>query len=124
MASAPGVENIEHVVNQIAAQGRGFLLDVIGSKEEGLKQIFSSASEHSSLIIEYVQRFGDFEGFFTKENVAELTHAAGVEEELLELQTQAASSAQLAVTVSTSSYCWGRWAMVAVRSKSSPCRTP
>ena len=83
-----GRENIEHVVSQIAAQGRGFLLDVIGSRDQGLKQIFSSASEHSSLIIEYVQRFGDFQGFFTKENVADLTHAAGVEEELLELQAQ------------------------------------
>lgn len=83
-----GFENIDHVVNQIANEGRDFLLDVIGSRDEGLKQIFSSASEHSSLIIEYVQRFGDFDGFFTKQNVAELTHAAGVEEELLELQAQ------------------------------------
>ncbi len=83
-----GRENIEHVVSQIAAQGRDFLLDVIGSKEQGLKQIFSSASEHSSLIIEYVQRYGDFDGFFAKDNVAELTHAAGLEEELLELQAK------------------------------------
>jgi hypothetical protein len=83
-----GRENIEHVVDRIAAQGRDFLLDVIGSRDQGLKQIFSSASEHSSLIIEYVQRFGDFQGFFTKENVAALTHAAGVEEELLKLQAQ------------------------------------
>ena len=80
-----GRENIDHVVSQIAAQGQNFLLDVIGSRNQGLKQIFSSASEHSSLIIEYVQRFGDFKGFFTKENVAELTHAAGVDEELQEL---------------------------------------
>lgn len=83
-----GSENIDHVVKQIAAQGRDFLLDVIGSKEQGLKQIFSSASEHSSLIIEYVQRFGGFDGFFAKENVAELTHAAGMEETLIELQAQ------------------------------------
>lgn len=81
-----GLEHIEYVVEAIKAEGRGFLLDVIGSKEEGLKQIFSSASEHSSLIIEYVQRFGDFQGFFTKDNVAELTHAAGVEEELIQMQ--------------------------------------
>jgi len=74
------MENIEYVVKSIAEQGKGFLLDVIGSKEEGLKQIFSNASEHSSLIIEYVQRFGDFDGFFTKDNVARLTEAAGVEE--------------------------------------------
>ena len=86
-----GAPNIDYVVKCIAAQGKDFLLDVIGSKEEGLKQIFSSASEHSSLIIEYVQRFGDFDGFFTKQNVAELTHAAGVEEELLEMQSEAAA---------------------------------
>ena len=87
-----GMENIEYVVKSISEQGKDFLLDVIGSKEEGLKQIFSSASEHSSLIIEYVQRFGDFDGFFAKDNVAELTRAAGVEEELLELQAEATDS--------------------------------
>ncbi|HEY0563655.1 MAG TPA: hypothetical protein VGD04_10030 [Methylophilus sp.] len=81
-----GLENIEFVVNAIAANGQGFLLDVIGSKEEGLKQIFSNASEHSSLIIEYVQRFGDFNGFFTKDNVAKLTEAAGQEEGVLAMQ--------------------------------------
>ncbi|QSA96187.1 hypothetical protein [Methylococcus sp. EFPC2] len=89
-----GAENIEYVVRQIAGQGKKFLLDVIGSKEEGLKQIFSSASEHSSLIIEYVQRYGNFEGFFTRRNVAELTHAAGVEEELNALQAKASDLGQ------------------------------
>ena len=84
-----GMENIEYVVRAIREQGKDFLLDVIGSKEQGLKQIFSSASEHSSLIIEYVQRFGDFDGFFAKDNVAELTRAAGVEEELQELEAGA-----------------------------------
>ena len=84
-----GMENIDYVVSAIRQQGKSFLLDVIGSKDEGLKQIFSSASEHSSLIIEYVQRFGDFQGFFTKDNVAELTHAAGVEQELIRLQDEA-----------------------------------
>ena len=83
-----GKENIEYVVDQIKQEGQDFLLDVIGSKAEGLKQIFSNASEHSSLIIEYVQRFGEFKGFFTKQNVAELTHAAGVADELLELQAE------------------------------------
>lgn len=72
-----GKENIDLVVNAIAENGKGFLLDVIGSKEQGLKQIFSNASEHSSLIIEYVQRYGSFDGFFTKDNVAKLTEAAG-----------------------------------------------
>jgi hypothetical protein len=75
-----GRENIDIVVDAITAQGKGFLLDTIGSRSEGLKQIFSSASDFSSLIIEYVQRFGDFQGFFTRDNVAKLTHAAGQEE--------------------------------------------
>jgi len=72
-----GKEHIDVVVDAIAKNGKGFLLDVIGSKEQGLKQIFSNASEHSSLIIEYVQRYRSFDGFFTKENVAKLTEAAG-----------------------------------------------
>ena len=83
-----GQSNIDYVVEAIRSNGKDFLLDVIGSKDEGLKQIFSSASEHSSLIVEYVQRFGDFDGFFTKNNVAELTAAAGVEENLRLLQAQ------------------------------------
>ncbi len=86
-----GQINIDYVVDAIREKGKDFLLDVIGSREEGLKQIFSSASEHSSLIIEYVQRFGDFDGFFTKQNVAELTEAAGVEESLRLLQAESAS---------------------------------
>jgi hypothetical protein len=87
-----GMENIDYVVDKIKQEGKDFLLDVIGSKEEGLKQIFSNASEHSSLIIEYVQRFGEFNGFFTKQNVAGLTHAAGVADELLELEAEAAAN--------------------------------
>ena len=84
-----GLPNIDYVVDSLRHCGQNFLLDVIGSKEDGLKQIFSSASEYSSLIIEYVQRFGDFQGFFTKDNVAELTHAAGVDETLKALQAEA-----------------------------------
>jgi hypothetical protein len=84
-----GRPHIDYVVDSLRRCGQDFLLDVIGSKEEGLKQIFSSASEYSSLIVEYVQRFGDFQGFFTKGNVANLTHAAGVDETLRALEAQA-----------------------------------
>jgi hypothetical protein len=77
-----GRENIDIVVDAISAQGKGFLLETVGSREEGLKQIFSSASDFSSLIIEYVQRFGDFQGFFARDNVAQLTFAAGQDEGL------------------------------------------
>lgn len=86
-----GQANIDYVVRRLRDCGQDFLLDVIGSRAEGLKQIFSSASEYSSLIVEYVQRFGDFQGFFTKDNVAHLTHAAGVDEHLKALEAEAAS---------------------------------
>jgi hypothetical protein len=84
-----GRPDIDYVVDSLRGCGQDFLLDVIGSQEEGLKQIFSSASEYSSLIVEYVQRFGDFQGFFTKGNVANLTRAAGVDETLRSLQAEA-----------------------------------
>jgi hypothetical protein len=87
-----GKANIDYVVDSLRDCGQDFLLDVIGSKEEGLKQIFSSASEYSSLIVEYVQRFGDFQGFFTKDNVANLTHAAGVEESLKALEAESGTA--------------------------------
>ncbi|MCS6785993.1 MAG: hypothetical protein NZ524_03010 [Thiobacillaceae bacterium] len=86
-----GRPNIDFVVERLRNCGQQFLLDVIGSREEGIRQIFSSASEYSSLIIEYVQRFGDFQGFFTKDNVAELTRAAGVDESLRALEAQASA---------------------------------
>jgi hypothetical protein len=38
-----GKENIDFVVDAIASQGRGFLLEVVGSRDAGLKQIFSAA---------------------------------------------------------------------------------
>jgi hypothetical protein len=88
---AGGRPNIDYVVDSLRGCGQEFLLDVIGSQEEGLKQIFSSASEYSSLIVEYVQRFGDFQGFFTKGNVANLTRAAGVDETLRSLQAEASA---------------------------------
>jgi len=80
--------NIDYVVNSLRDSGQKFLLEVIGSEREGLKQIFSSASEHSSLIIEYVQRFHGFQGFFARENVADLTAAAGADETLRSLETE------------------------------------
>jgi hypothetical protein len=60
-----GKANIDYVVETICLNGKDFLMEVIGSKDEGLKQIFSIASEHSSLIVEYEQRFDDFDGKVT-----------------------------------------------------------
>ena len=84
-----GKTNIDYVVSRLAECGQEFLLQVIGSEQEGLKQIFSRASTHTSLIIEYVQRFHGFQGFFAKQNVADLTAAAGADESLRSLEAEA-----------------------------------
>lgn len=68
-------ENIDDVVGYLKDNGMTFLLDLVGSKEQGLKQIFSSMSKTTMLVNEYIQRFDEFDGFFTKENVKVLTKA-------------------------------------------------
>ena len=45
-----------------------------------LKQIFSKSSPYSMLITEYIERCHHYEGFFTRDNVAALTAAAGADE--------------------------------------------
>lgn len=69
--------NVDFVVEKLQEAEKQFLANVIGSCDEGLKQIFSKKSEFSWLITEYIQRCYGYEGFFTKENVAALTQAAG-----------------------------------------------
>jgi hypothetical protein len=54
-----------------------FLLDLTGSQEEGLLQIFSEPSRNTLLVTEYIHRYGDFDGFFTESNVTRLTAATG-----------------------------------------------
>lgn len=73
-------KNVDFVVDQLKKAHTKFLDHIIGSCEEGLKQIFSEKSEHSLLITEYIQRCDNFDGFFTKENVAALTQAAGMDD--------------------------------------------
>ncbi len=73
-------QNVDFVVDQLKKAEKEFLLHVIGSCKEGLKQIFSKASKSSYLITEYIQRCNEYEGFFTKENVGALTMAAGADE--------------------------------------------
>lgn len=71
------IKNVDFIVSQLQKCEAEFLEHVIGSCAEGLKQIFSKPSQHSLLITEYIQRCDNFQGFFTKENVAALTEAAG-----------------------------------------------
>ncbi len=68
-------ENIEETYRKIKQDGMGFLIELVGSPEQGLKQTFTQASENTLLVNEYIHRFGDFDGFFTKDNVTELTRA-------------------------------------------------
>jgi len=68
-------EEIKETVPALNSSGMSFLIDLVGSAPEGLKQIFSSPSENTLLVNEYIHRYGDFDGFFTKSNVTLLTGA-------------------------------------------------
>jgi hypothetical protein len=68
-------ENIEVTVENLKKDGMTFLLDLVGSETEGLRQIFSEPSQNTLIVTEYIQRYGDFDGFFTRSNVERLTQA-------------------------------------------------
>lgn len=72
-------KNVDFVVRELKELGTDFLAHVVGEckDEPNLKQIFSKASPFSLLITEYVERCHGYEGFFTRDNVAALTQAAG-----------------------------------------------
>ena len=75
-------KNVDYVVRQLTEMGTPFLANVVGEckDEPNLKQIFSKSSPYSMLITEYVERCHGYEGFFTRDNVAALTQAAGEDE--------------------------------------------
>ena len=66
-------ENIETVYHKLKKDGMEYLVDLLGSPDEGLKQTFTVGSPNTMLVNEYIHRYGDFTGFFTKENVTMLT---------------------------------------------------
>jgi hypothetical protein len=68
-------ENIENTFDSLARDGMKYLIGLVGSPEEGLKQTFTEPSRNTLLVIEYIHRYGDFDGFFTKSNVTLLTEA-------------------------------------------------
>ena len=82
-----GEKNIDFVIKSLRDDNNIlFLAKVFGACEGApdLKQIFSKHSEYSLLITEYVERCHGFDGFFTRENVAALTQAAGLDETIKE----------------------------------------
>jgi len=68
-------EDIEDTVETLKKDGMTFLLDLVGSENEGLRQIFSEPSQNTLIVNEYIRRYGDFDGFFTRSNVERLTEA-------------------------------------------------
>jgi 4-hydroxyphenylpyruvate dioxygenase-like putative hemolysin len=66
-------EQIEETFASLKARGMEFLIGLIGSEDEGLKQTFSQASENTLIVNEYIRRYGDFDGFFSPKNVMMLT---------------------------------------------------
>ncbi len=80
---AAGEKNVDFVVEALKERGVPFLAHVVGEckDEPNLKQIFSKHSKNTLLITEYVERCHGFDGFFTKDNVAALTEAAGQDEQ-------------------------------------------
>ncbi|WP_425397324.1 hypothetical protein [Aeoliella sp.] len=77
-----GMKNVDFVVGELRTLGVPFLAHVVGECKDDpdLKQIFSKHSKYSILITEYVERCHKFKGFFTRQNVASLTEAAGKDE--------------------------------------------
>ncbi|HMA82937.1 MAG TPA: hypothetical protein VKP59_01775 [Candidatus Thermoplasmatota archaeon] len=68
-------ENIEETISQLKQNQMKFLIGLVGSEKDGLKQTFSNPSRSTLLVNEYIHRYGDFDGFFTKNNVTRLTEA-------------------------------------------------
>ncbi len=67
------VKDIEKIVAIQKSRGIKFTTEhIIGSEEEGIKQIFTLPTETANHIVEYIQRFGDFDGFFTPSNIGAL----------------------------------------------------
>lgn len=70
-------DTIDEVFGMLRDSGMEFLIDLVGSPEEGLKQTFSVPSPHTMLVNEYIHRYEGFDGFFTRSNVEALTRATG-----------------------------------------------
>lgn len=82
---ASGQKNIDHAISVLRDEFKiSFLAHVVGECKDkpDLKQIFSEHSEYSLLITEYIERCHGYDGFFTRQNVAALTQAAGQDEAL------------------------------------------
>ncbi|MBN2830082.1 MAG: hypothetical protein JXR56_07160 [Candidatus Cloacimonetes bacterium] len=72
-------ENIEETYRKLHEDGMEYLVELVGAPEQGLKQTFTVASPNTFLVNEYIHRYGNFKGFFTRENVTVLTAATDIQ---------------------------------------------
>ena len=68
-------ERIEETFAGLKASGMEFLVELVGSPEEDLRQTFSRPLPNTLIVNEYIKRYAGFDGFFTKSNVTLLTKA-------------------------------------------------
>jgi 4-hydroxyphenylpyruvate dioxygenase-like putative hemolysin len=68
-------EDIQETFRTFLGNGQQFMIDLVGSEEEGLRQTFTEPSEHTMLVNEYIHRYRGFDGFFTRSNITLLTGA-------------------------------------------------
>ncbi|MDQ7835845.1 MAG: hypothetical protein RDU24_10735 [Humidesulfovibrio sp.] len=68
-------EHIQDTFAGLKAAGMEFLVELVGSPEEGLRQTFSRPLPNTLMVNEYIKRYEGFDGFFTKSNVTLLTKA-------------------------------------------------
>lgn len=68
-------ERIQETYGKLYEDGQEFMIELVGSPEEGLRQTFSEPSPHTMLVTELIERYGNFRGFFTRGNVTDLTGA-------------------------------------------------
>lgn len=68
-------DDIEKTYDGLARDGLTYMIALVGSREEGLKQTFTNPSPNTLLVNEYIHRYDGFDGFFTRSNVTHLTGA-------------------------------------------------
>ncbi|MDD4254305.1 MAG: VOC family protein [Methanofollis sp.] len=58
---------IRETVAALRGDGTAFSLPLTGAREEGILQAMTARSPHTGLMIEYIERYGGYEGYFSPE---------------------------------------------------------
>ena len=77
-----GTDNIDKVVDYVCKLKPDMAGTLFGNREDGIRQIFMKRSRLFGWATEYVQRYDGYHGFFTRQNVANLTGALAEDEKL------------------------------------------